>query len=61
MKSKEIKLSNNLSCAVEALQEVEHASAQAGFDREQTNMLRLLTEEMISMTTDILANCKGAL
>ncbi|MEE0732500.1 MAG: VOC family protein [Acutalibacteraceae bacterium] len=61
MKSNEVKLSNNLSCVVEALQEVEHASAQAGFNREQTNVLRLLTEEMISMTTDILTNCKGAL
>lgn len=61
MKSSEIKLSNNLSCAVEALQEVERASEQAGLNREQTNVLRLLTEEMISMTTDILTDCKGAL
>ena len=61
MKSKEIVLSNKLSCAVSALQEVEQASEQAGLDREQTNILRLLTEEMIAMTTDILQDCKGTL
>ena len=53
MKSQEIRLTNNLSCAVEALQMVETASAEAGLDREQTNVLRLLTEEMISMTTAV--------
>ena len=46
MKSNEIKLSNSLSCAVEALAEVERASAQAGLSRDQANVLRLLTEEM---------------
>lgn len=61
MKSREIRLSSDLSCAVEALQMVETASAQAGMDREQTNILRLLTEEMISMTTDILKTCRGTL
>ncbi len=61
MKSNEIKLSNNLTCVVEALQEVETTSVKAGFNRDQTNILRLLTEEMISMTTDILTNCKGSL
>lgn len=61
MKSQEIKLTNDLSCAVEALQMVESASARAGLDREQTNILRLLTEEMISMTTDILKSCRGSL
>lgn len=61
MKSNEIALSNHLSCAVNALQEVEQASDQAGLSREQANILRLLTEEMISMTTDILQNCKGSL
>ena len=59
MKSNEIKLSNSLSCAVEALQMVETTAADAGLDREQTNILRLLTEEMISMTTDILRTCQG--
>lgn len=61
MKSNEIKLSNNLSCAVEALREVERASGEADLTREQANILRLLTEEMISMTTDILSSCKGSL
>ena len=61
MKSNEIALSNSLSCAVNALQTVEQASEQAGFSREQTNILRLLTEEMIAMTTDILQECKGSL
>lgn len=61
MKSAQIQLDNQLSCAVAALQEVEQASAEAGLDREQTNLLRLLTEEMIAMTTDILADCKGTL
>lgn len=61
MKSNEIALSNSLSCAVNALQTVEQASEQAGFSREQTNILRLLTEEMIAMTTDILQACKGSL
>lgn len=61
MKSQEIKLTNDLSCAVNALQEVERASEQAGLSREQTNILRLLTEEMISMTTDILKSCQGSL
>ena len=61
MKSKEIKLSNSLSCAMEALQMVETTSAEAGLTREQTNILRLLTEEMISMTTDILRTCQGTL
>ncbi len=61
MKSNEIALSNSLSCAVNALQEVERASEQAGLNREQTNILRLLTEEMISMTTDILKACRGTL
>ena len=61
MKSQEIRLTNNLSCAVEALQMVETASAEAGLDREKTNVLRLLTEEMISMTTDILKTCQGKL
>ena len=61
MKSNEIALSNRLSCAVHALQEVEHASEKAGLNREQTNVMRLLTEEMIAMTTDILQMCKGSL
>ena len=61
MKSNEIALSNSLSCAVDALQEVERASGQAGLNREQANILRLLTEEMIAMTTDILQDCKGSL
>ena len=61
MKSNEIALSNRLSCAVQALQAVEQASEQAGFSREQTNILRLLTEEMITMTTDILQVCRGSL
>lgn len=61
MKSNEIALSNSLSCAVNALQTVEQASEQAGFSQEQTNILRLLTEEMIAMTTDILQECKGSL
>lgn len=61
MKSNEIVLSNSLSCAVNALQEVERASEQAGLNREQTNTLRLLTEEMISMTMDILKVCRGRL
>lgn len=61
MKSNEIKLSNSLSCAMEALQMVETAAAEAGLNREQTNVLRLLTEEMISMTTDILKSCQGTL
>ena len=61
MKSNEIVLSNSLSCAVNALQEVEHASERAGLTREQTNVMRLLTEEMISMTTDILKTCRGTL
>lgn len=61
MKSNEIALSNSLSCAVNALQEVEQASGQAGLNREQTNIMRLLTEEMIAMTTDILQDCKGSL
>ena len=61
MKSNEIKLSNSLSCAVEALQMVEATAGAAGLDREQTNILRLLTEEMISMTTDILRACQGTL
>ena len=61
MKSNEIALSNSLSCAVEALAEVERASAQAGLSREEANLLRLLTEEMISMTTDILSDCRGSL
>lgn len=61
MKSNEIALSNSLSCAVEALQEVDRASARAGLSREQTNILRLLTEEMIAMTTDILQSCNGTL
>ena len=61
MKSNEIALSNNLSCAVNALQEVERASEKAGFNREQANIMRLLTEEMIAMTTDILQDCKGSL
>ena len=61
MKSNEITLSNSLSCAVEALAEVERASAQAGLSREEANLLRLLTEEMISMTTDILSDCRGKL
>lgn len=61
MKSNEIKLSNNLSCAVDALLEVERAAAGAGFEREEINVLRLLTEEMISMTTDILEDCSGSM
>ena len=61
MRSQEVKLTTDLSCAVEALQMVESASARAGLDREQTNLLRLLTEEMISMTTDILKSCRGSL
>lgn len=61
MKSQEIKLTHDLSCAVEALQMVEDVSARAGLDREQSNVLRLLTEEMISMTTDILKSCRGRL
>lgn len=61
MKSNEVALSNNLSCAVNVLQEVEQASAQAGLNREQTNILRLLSEEMISMTNDILKDCRGSL
>ena len=61
MKSNEIALSNSLSCAVNALQEVEQASGKAGLNREQANILRLLTEEMIAMTTDILQDCKGSL
>ena len=61
MKSREIVLSNSLSCVVEALEEVESTSAQAGFDREQANLLRLLTEEMLSMTMDILKECSGVL
>lgn len=61
MKSNKVTLSNSLSCAVEALQEVERASERAGLNREQTNALRLLTEEMISMTTDILNSCQGML
>ena len=61
MKSQEIKLTNNLSCAVDALQMVETTAAAAGFTREQVNILRLLTEEMISMTTDILKTCQGTL
>ena len=61
MKSNEIMLSNSLSCAMEALQMVETTSAEAGLNREQTNILRLLTEEMISMTTDILKACQGTL
>lgn len=61
MKSNKIALSNSLSCAMEALQEVERASERARLNREQTNTLRLLTEEMISMTTDILSTCQGML
>lgn len=61
MKSNEIKLSNSLSCAMEALQMVETTAEEAGLNREQTNLLRLLTEEMISMTTDILKTCQGTL
>ena len=61
MKSNEIALSNSLSCAVNALQEVEQASGRAGLNREQANIMRLLTEEMIAMTTDILQDCKGSL
>ncbi len=61
MKSNEIKLSNSLSCAMEALQMVETTGEAAGLNREQTNLLRLLTEEMISMTTDILKTCQGTL
>ena len=61
MKSQEIKLTNNLSCAVDALQMVETTAAAAGLTREQVNILRLLTEEMISMTTDILKTCQGTL
>ena len=61
MRSQEVKLTNDLSCAVNALQEVERASVQAGLSREQTNVLRLLTEEMISMTTEILKSCRGSL
>lgn len=61
MKSKEIKLTNSLSCAVQALEEVERASVEANLEREQANLLRLLAEEMISMTTDILDDCRGSL
>lgn len=61
MKSQEVKLTHDLTCAVEALQMVESTSARAGLDREQTNVLRLLTEEMISMTTEILKSCRGSL
>ena len=61
MKSNEVALSNSLACAVNALQEVEQASGQAGLNREQANIMRLLTEEMIAMTTDILQDCKGSL
>lgn len=61
MKSQEIKLTNNLSCAVESLQMVETTAAAAGLNREQVNILRLLTEEMISMTTDILNTCQRTL
>lgn len=61
MKSNEIVLSNNLSCVMNAMQEVERVSEQAGLNREQTNTLRLLTEEMISMTMDILKVCRGRL
>ncbi len=61
MKSNEVKLSNSLSCAVEALQEVERSCTIAGLSREQTHLMRLLTEEMIAMTTDILRSCKGSM
>ena len=61
MKSQEIRLTNSLSCVVESLQMVESTAAQAGLNREQTNVLRLLTEEMLSMTTDILKTCHGTL
>ena len=54
MKSNEIKLTNSLSCAVEAIQEVERACREAGLEGEQVNRMRLLTEEAIAMTTDIL-------
>lgn len=61
MKSQEIRLTNDLSCAVESMQMVEATAAAAGLNREQANILRLLTEEMISMTTDILKTCQGTL
>ena len=61
MKSNEIALSNSLSCAVNALQEVEQASRQAGLNREQTNIMRLLTEEMeraVSLRVPLVAEAK---
>ena len=61
MKSNEIKLTNSLSCAVEAIQEVERACREAGLEGEQVNRMRLLTEEAIAMTTDILTSCRGTL
>ncbi len=59
MKSREIKLSNDMTSVIEALQEIEYSSAKARLTREQTNILRLFTEEMMSMTMDILKDCKG--
>ena len=61
MKSNEIKLTNSLSCAVEAIQEIERACREAGLEGEQVNRMRLLTEEAIAMTTDILTSCRGTL
>lgn len=52
---------NSLSCAVEALQEGKRASEKTGLNREQTNLMRLVTEEMISMTMEILKDCKGSI
>ena len=49
MKSYEIKLTNSLSCAVEAIQEVERACREAGLEGEQVN-LKGTTEEGLGFT-----------
>lgn len=61
MKSKEIRLSDSASCMKAMLDEVERTCSEAGLERIQVGLMRLLAEEMVSMTKDILKSCKGTL
>ncbi len=60
-KSKVMIVNKSLSAAFEALQEIERFSLYCGLEHGQANMNRLLAEEMIAMTTDVLEACEGKL
>lgn len=61
MKSQVIQVNNNLSSAIAALEEVERFSLYMGLDHTQAGHMRLLAEEMIAMTTEVLEKCDAKL